>query len=330
MIDFCVLGSGISGSTIANLLSKRYSTQIIEKAKGVGGRSSVSKMDNAIRFDHGLQYYSPKDLEFKRFINRLIKKKILKLWNGNHLDFTFKNKENFQKIIGVKGNNDLNKFLLKKIKTNFNQQITNIKFNKTHWDIYGKNNRFKAKSIIISFPFQQTKKLVKKYLNKNFLKLNVKMIPNITLLLIQKGKQKIPISSIRLNNRIISWISNENSKKRFLSKENYWTIQTSEGYSKKIINNYKNKKNFYSKQIIKEFCKILNFNIKNFKVFKIHGWKYSWNNINSGKSCYWDKKLRIGICGDWFIGPKADSAWISANSLFQKIKKNPPKKFKRV
>ena len=28
-----------------------------------------------------------------------------------------------------------------------------------------------------------------------------------------------------------------------------------------------------------------------------------------------DKKLRIGICGDWFIGPKADSAWISAKSL---------------
>ena len=49
-----------------------------------------------------------------------------KIWNGNHLDFTFKNKESFHKIIGTKGNNDLNKFLLKKIKKNFNQQITNI------------------------------------------------------------------------------------------------------------------------------------------------------------------------------------------------------------
>ena len=133
----------------------------------------------------------------------------------------------------------MNKFLLKKIKKNFNQQITNIRFNKTHWDIYGKNKKFKAKSIIITFPFQQTKKLVKKYLNKNFLKLKVKMTPNITLLLKQKSKLKIPISSVRLNNKIISWISNENSKKRFLSKENHWTIQTSESYSTKIINVYK-------------------------------------------------------------------------------------------
>ena len=63
MIDFCVLGSGLSGSTIANLLSKRYSIQILEKAKGIGGRSSVSKIGNTVKFDHGLQYYSPKDLE---------------------------------------------------------------------------------------------------------------------------------------------------------------------------------------------------------------------------------------------------------------------------
>ena len=132
---------------------------------------------------------------------------------------------------------------------------------------------------------------------------------------------------MKFTNKIISWVSNENSKKRFLSKENYWTIQTSENYSAKIINFYKNKKKFYSKQIIKEFCKILNLNIKSLKVFKIHGWKYSWNKIDTRKTCYWDKKLRIGICGDWFIGPKADSAWISANSLFQKIKKNPPKIF---
>ena len=40
MKDFCVLGSGIAGSTIARLLSKNYSVEIFDKAKGVGGRTS--------------------------------------------------------------------------------------------------------------------------------------------------------------------------------------------------------------------------------------------------------------------------------------------------
>ena len=43
MIDFCILGSGIAGSTIANLLSKKYSVHVFDKARGPGGRSSDRK-----------------------------------------------------------------------------------------------------------------------------------------------------------------------------------------------------------------------------------------------------------------------------------------------
>ena len=321
MIDFCILGSGISGSTIASLLNKKYSTEIIDKANGIGGRSSNKKINKSVSFDHGLQYFSPENPKFKKYLEKLTKKKILKLWNGNHIDFTFKNKSNSQKIIGVRGNNDLNKYLIKKIKKKFNQEITNIKFKNTYWEISSKSKIFNAKNIIITFPFEQTKKLAKKYLDNSFLKLKVKMIPNITLMLKQNSKKKVPISSIKLNNRIIAWIANENSKKRFFNKKNYWTIQTSESYSYKIINLYKRKKKFYSNQIVKEISKILNLSSKSFEVYRIHGWKYSFNKISSGMDCYWNKKLGLGLCGDWFIGPKAESAWLSAYSLYNKIKK---------
>ena len=325
MIDFFVLGSGISGSTIANLLNKKYSTEIIDKAKGIGGRSSNKKMNKSVTFDHGLQYYQPNNKKFKSYLKTLIEKKVLKIWTGNHIDFTFKKREQSHKIIGVKGNNDLNKYLLKNIKKNLDQEISNIKFKKSYWEIIGKNSKFKSRNIVITFPFFQTKKIAKKYLNQNFLDLKVQMSPNITLLIEQKTKHKVPISSIKLNNKKISWAANENSKKRFSSSNNYWTIQASNNYSKKIINIYKKRKNYFSKELIKEFSNITGLKYSSFKVFKIHGWKYSYNHIGSSEECYWDSNLRIGLCGDWFIGPKAESAWLSANSLFKKIKKNPPK-----
>ena len=325
MIDFCVLGSGLSGSTIANLLNKKYSIEIIDKAKGIGGRSSTKKINKKVSFDHGLQYYSANNSKFKRYLDKLIKKRILKNWEGNHIDFTFRSKVNSQKIIGVKGNNDLNKYLLKKIKKNLDKEIKIIKFKKDHWELHGKKYKFKAKNIIITFPFQQTKKLAKKYLKRDFLGLKVKMKPNITLLLKQNFNQKIPISSIKIKNDIIAWAANENSKKRFSTKENYWTIQTTNSYSNKLINIYKKKRKYFSNQIIKEFSNILDLNQRSFKAYKIHGWKYSYNDTYSGKKCYWDKKFRLGICGDWFIGPKAEAAWLSAKNLYDKIKKNPPK-----
>ena len=76
MKDFCIIGSGISGATIANALSKKYSLDLYDKAKGAGGRSSNKKFNKNESFDHGVQYISPKSIQFKRFIKDLINKKI--------------------------------------------------------------------------------------------------------------------------------------------------------------------------------------------------------------------------------------------------------------
>ena len=41
MKDFCIIGSGIAGSTIANLLAKKYSVEIFDKARGPGGMKKI-------------------------------------------------------------------------------------------------------------------------------------------------------------------------------------------------------------------------------------------------------------------------------------------------
>ena len=69
MNRYCVIGSGISGATIANLLSKKYSVDLFDKARGPGGRSSFKRLDKVKGFDHGVQYISPKTSAFKKFIN---------------------------------------------------------------------------------------------------------------------------------------------------------------------------------------------------------------------------------------------------------------------
>ena len=53
------------------------------------------------KVDHGVQYISPKSKEFKKFIQFLYKKKELKIWDGNHLDFTFE-KEKKKNILVVR------------------------------------------------------------------------------------------------------------------------------------------------------------------------------------------------------------------------------------
>ena len=75
MSTYCVIGSGISGATIANLLSEKNSVHIYDKARGPGGRSSFKRLNKSKGFDHGAQYISPKSIKFKKFITNLLKKK---------------------------------------------------------------------------------------------------------------------------------------------------------------------------------------------------------------------------------------------------------------
>ena len=35
---------------------------------------------------------------------------------------------------------------------------------------------------------------------------------------------------------------------------------------------------------------------------------------------YWDKKIGLGLCGDWFGGPRLENGWLSAKDLYNKIK----------
>ncbi len=320
MLDFCIIGSGVSGSTIAHLLSKKYSVHILDKARGPGGRASNKRFKKKLSFDHGVQYISPKSKDFKKFIKNLCKKKEAKIWEGSHLDFTFEKKEVSDKYIGMKGNNFISKYYTKKIKKSFKSSVKSIFNNKYFWEIKLDNGKnIQAKSVILTCPFPQLKKIAGKYLGKKILNLKINMEPNITTMLAIKNQKTIPISSIKFDDNILTWAALENSKNRFNSSNLLWTLQSSIVWARKNINNYKKNRKIENTLI----SKFLNFTgyKKNKIIFKkTHGWKYSYNLNGSPLKSYWNKKLRLGLCADWFIGPKVENAWLSANDLAKKIK----------
>ena len=321
MSDYCVIGSGISGATIANLLNKKFQVNLYDKGRGPGGRASFKRVKGQIGFDHGTQYFSPKTIEFKKFVNRLIKIKILKKWSGNHIFLNSKKKENKKhiKIIGKKGNNDICKFLLKKIKCFYQSEVKKIYYKNKLWFLLFTDGKIRTyKGIILTCPFPQLKKLSEKFINNTFIKKKLKMDANITVMIAIKKNKKSP-SSFLFDDPVLGWAGNENTKKRFKSKYDLWTLQSTFKWANKNID--KNKKNLKknSKILIDKFFKLTK--IKKTKViYSInHGWKYSSNSKPLKIRSYWDPQKKIGVCGDWFIGPRLESGWISAHDLFKKI-----------
>ena len=323
MKDFCIIGSGISGATIANILSKEYSVDIHDKARGVGGRSSNKKFNKGESFDHGVQYISPKSIQFKKFINNLITKKIVKKWQGTHVFLNTNKKENKKhiKIIGNKGNNSISKYLLKNIDCTLNSELIKISNKDKVWELYFSDGTKKFyKSLILTCPFAQLKKLSKKYIQHSFIRQKVRMDANITVMMATR-KTRSNISSYFFSDPILGWAAYENSKKRFKSDYALWTLQSTYKWANKVISKNKDNKLVNAKKLINRFFELTN--LKKKKIFHIqnHGWKYSSNSKPLSIKSYWNGSIRLGVCADWFVGPRLESGWLSAKDLSLKIKK---------
>ena len=321
MSSYCVIGSGISGATIANLLRKKHSVDLFDKARGPGGRASFKRLDKAKGFDHGTQYISPKTPQFKKFIKELIKRKILKNWGGKHLflNQTVREKKNHLKIIGCKGNNDISKYLLKGVNCFFQKDLKKIDYKKKRWILIFTDGQKKTyEKLILTCPFPQLSKLSKKFIKDSFINKKIKMDANITVMIAIK-KTTNNISSYFFNDKILGWAAKENSKKRFKSNNDLWTLQSTNNWANKKINKNRESKNLNSKILINQFFKLTGIKKTKILFFLNHGWKYSSSSKSLNIKSYWDSSSSLGVCADWFIGPRLEAGWISANDLYKKI-----------
>jgi predicted NAD/FAD-dependent oxidoreductase len=325
MKDIAIIGTGFSAATLGYFL--KSDLDFYEKSRGVGGRCSTRRVDNVGQFDHGLQYIKSENNEFKKFLGDHT------VWQGNFkifLNNQLKDDLNKERIINENGNNLLVKSLFKNKKVFVNKELKSLEKKNDYFLLNFKDNtQEKYKTVIITAPYQQAYNLTKQFTENYFLKLNYNMQPNLTLMVAFNKSLNLNLSAISFeNDDVLGFAANENTKKKSLINKDLelWTIQSSLKYAIKNIYEYRNNKPSLIDEMLKSFSVKLKIDVKkdNIHYSDIHGWLYayrtnsqtsdcSWNSDNA--NCYWNKDLRLGICGDWFSGGNAESAFTNAKKL---------------
>ena len=320
MKDIAVIGAGFSAATLCYFIEKDL--DFYEKSRGVGGRCSTRRVDNVGLFDHGLQYIKSHNKEFKKFL------KDYSIWKGNFK--IFQNNQliddlDKERIIHENGNNSLVKNLFRNKNVIFNKELKSLEKKSDHFNLTFKDDtQENYKTVIISAPFQQAYNLTKQSTEDYFSKFNFSMQPNLTLMIALNKGLKLNLSAISFeDDDVLGFAANENTKKKDLINKDLelWTIQSSLKYAIKNIYEYRNNKQNLIDEILKSFSIKLKVDIKkdNIEYSDIHGWLYAYNQKVAAPNCYWDKDLRLGICGDWFSGGNAENAFTNAKQLAKLI-----------
>jgi renalase len=321
MNKIAIIGAGFSASVLCHYL-KEKDIIVFDKARGPGGRSSTRKVDGIGVFDHGLQYISPKRKKFLEYIQNL---KLVKKWEGDFIDVeTGKVLPKKDRYIGINGNNDFVKSTLDPTICKFNHKVNKIEHLNSVWNLtMDSGKQYKAETVILTLPQMQTYELIKD-LNISFKTKENFMKPCFSLMLAIKNNELFKYSGYVINHsKIISWCANESSKEREQNNKDLTllNIQSHEEYGFKNFKQYKENKEEILNEMLDEFFKI--FKLKNEDIVhqNIHGWLYAFcDDVTS--PVFWDKKINLGIAGDWLTGGRAENSFINSKILLNEIKKN--------
>ena len=316
MKNIAIIGTGFSAATLGYFL--KNDLDFYEKSRGVGGRCSTRRVDNVGLFDHGLQYIKSENSEFKKFLSDYT------IWQGNFKIFKndqLKDDSNKERIINENGNNLLVKNLFKNKRVFANKELKSIEKKNDCFQLnFNDSTQENYKTVIITAPYQQAYNLTKQFTENYFSKLNFSMQPNLTLMVAFNKSLNLNLSAISFeDDDVLGFVANENTKKKTLINKDLelWTIQSSVKYATKNIYEYRNNKENLADEMLKSLSVKLKINIKkdNIQYSDIHGWRYAYGNKSDAANCYWNEDLRLGICGDWFSGGNAESAFINAKKL---------------
>lgn len=287
-----IIGAGLSGSILANILSKKHTVHLFEKARGVGGRLSTRYVD-AKRIDHGVAFISTQDKHFKHFLNERVIEGVLR-----------KEGESFYPRFGM---NTLCKVLLGKTKVFKNTKILRCTQEEALWYLEDEQARVYRgyEQVFVCIPSKQVLELNLPLPTKIQEALTQTVYESFATVLLYSPLQKSLKEAELLDNLGLDRVVN-NSKKYFYKPFSSYVLHA------------KPTQNISSKEAVKSFFEEVldKQTLENF-VLSEHFWKYALVTQGMRQRCFYEQGF--GLCGDYFYPYNLEGAFHSALSLAAKV-----------
>jgi predicted NAD/FAD-dependent oxidoreductase len=315
-----IIGAGIAGLTVGNKLTQKgFQVEIFDKGRAVGGRTSSRKTEWGY-LDHGAQYITLRDSEFKAFIKAHLPPDLLLAWQANfaRLEDDKITPEDLEELRYVPRHSmsTLCKYLA--VNLSVKTQIKIAKLNRdNYWILEDSHGHHYGPFdlIVITAPPAQTAALLSysSFLREEIAK--VEMWPCWTLMLITENKWKIPFGGIKCNNPILGWIALNNSKPE-RGQLNSIILQANWQWSAENIDR---DRQAIGEILQQEAERILGVNFSSLKYKAVHLWRYAAPKNVAQQPYFFDQTSHLAVCGDWCVAGRIEGAFLSASALSEAL-----------
>ncbi len=315
---FGIVGAGMAGLACAEgLADAGHDVVLWDKGRAPGGRMATRRVPTSVgeaQFDFGAQYFTIRDPAFRRRVDQWTAAGLVAAWPSAGADAH----------IGVPAMNAPLREMAAARRVYWSIRITRIDRLASGWRLHTDDGAADAAGsvvdgVVIALPAEQAAALLAVVAPELAARATAtRSLPCWSAMLAFTAP--VPVSLNHLRGEGIIGVASRNNSKTGRTGPESWVVHASPEWSTRHL---EAEPEWITQTLAAALAEMLGTELPPLLTASSHRWRFA-RSGSDGTGSMWDAARRLGVCGDWLIGPRVEAAWISGTGLAGRIAESVP------
>ena len=304
-----IIGAGLAGLACAERLTAAgHRVALFDKGSRPGGRMSVRRLATVLgdaRFDHGAQYFTARDAGFRARVDEWGRAGLAAPWPAAGPDAW----------VGTPGMDAPVRDLAGRHDVLWSARVDAALSDAGGWRLGGEGvpgERFDA--ALAALPAEQAAALLAPAAPE--MAARAAATPSQPCWTVMAAfAERLPVGADVLREEgVIGWAA-RNSAKPGRSGPEGWVVQAGPEWSRRHL---EDNPDAVTAALLRALAERAGAALPAPLATAAHRWRYA-RSGQAGEGALWNASLGLGACGDWLLGPRIESAWLSGQALAEAV-----------
>jgi len=320
--DIAIVGAGVAGLAAGQALqSAGHSVQLFDKSRSTGGRLCTRRGDDW-QADHGAQYFTARDPDFKAQVQQWLSEGVIALWQprlitlggdgGHHLDATL------SRYVGVPRMGAPTRQMSQDLPVQKQATVDELRRVDGRWQLHSVEHGWSARdydAVLLALPAAQATNLLTTCDSALVPDTSAVRMRGCWALMLRFAAPVDPgFDAAFVNEGPLAWIARDSNKPQRAGVET-WVAQASALWSQAHIEASVEE---VLSQLLPAFTAWVGATPM---AASAHRWRYADCEVPARAGSLWSATEKLGVCGDWLNGGRVEGAWLSGRHLAQQAQR---------